>query len=225
MKTTFFLITLFAGAMYSYAQSDCKVYPSEISEFYTGDCKKGRAHGHGRAEGINIYEGDFKKGYPEGEGVYTWKNGDIYRGAFHKGLKHGKGELSFKLNGMDTTTIGYWREDKYIGLTNEPPYKILESTSIDRVSTTHNDSNINEIVIYFLQNGARNDGISDIVVQHSSGVYKTDRRAVVRFVDINMPFEAKVNYTATNKLKTSSTYCTFSFKISQEGHWEFRLNN
>ena len=32
-------------------QSDCKVYPSKITEFYVGDCKKGLAHGNGKAEG------------------------------------------------------------------------------------------------------------------------------------------------------------------------------
>ena len=51
-------------------QSECKVKMASISGSYTGDCKKGLAHGKGNARGIDSYEGQFSKDCLKGKG-YT----------------------------------------------------------------------------------------------------------------------------------------------------------
>lgn len=214
------------GISYSVqAQSDCKVYPSKITDHYTGECKKGLAHGIGKAEGIDIYEGKFKKGYPHGEGTYTWKNGDVYIGEFERGRKEGEGKLSFTTHGKDTTIIGYWRSDEYIGLVYEAPYKVLEKVSIERISFNHAESDRDEITIMFYQNGVRNNGVSNKMIQNTNGNYQTEGSSWVRFYNIELPFEGKITYQTQNKLKTSTVYCSFGFKISQKGKWEIRIHN
>lgn len=225
MNRVFLLVLALLGPITGFTQSDCKVYPSAISEFYVGDCKKGLAHGMGKAEGVDMYEGEFKKGYPQGEGVYTFKNGSVYRGHFDKGMKHGKGELTFKVHGKDSVTVGYWREDKYIGLTNEPPYRVLEKTSIERYTFSHEDSDENEVTLMFFQGGVRNNGMSNVIIQNTSGTYRTEGVSWVRFSNIELPFQGKVTYQTLNKAKSISIYCSFSFKISQEGKWNVRVTN
>jgi len=44
------------------AQNRCKVLKKEISSEYHGKCKKGLAHGKGKADGIDSYYGHFTKG-------------------------------------------------------------------------------------------------------------------------------------------------------------------
>ena len=57
-------IVLLAGFGSAYSQnSNCQVNMKSISGSYAGGCKKGLAHGSGRAEGLDIYEGGFKKDY------------------------------------------------------------------------------------------------------------------------------------------------------------------
>jgi len=73
------------------AQNECKVLVPELSGSYFGKCKKGLAHGKGKALGIDSYDGNFRKGLPHGGGVYKWENGAIYDGDWREGLRDGKG--------------------------------------------------------------------------------------------------------------------------------------
>ena len=207
------------------AQSDCKVYPSKIVGYYAGECKKGLANGDGYAEGIDTYEGHFKKGYPDGMGTYTWKNGNVYTGEFKKGLKEGEGELTFTINRVDTTTVGFWEKDQYIGITDEPAYKIFEKLNIDNVSVTYTDLEVNQAVIMFYQNGTNNQKISEISVQYSSGNYSNQGTSGLRFMNIELPFEGKISYRTQTKLRTSMIYCSFRFKINRDGKWDIRVRN
>ena len=80
VKNFFFVFNLLLAG-FTYAQ-DCKVLKESISGSYTGDCKKGRAHGEGTAKGEDSYTGEFKKGLPHGFGKYTWADGSMYEGDF-----------------------------------------------------------------------------------------------------------------------------------------------
>jgi hypothetical protein len=103
---------------------DCKVSLENLKGTYTGDCKGNKANGKGIATGMDKYEGSFLSGLPEGDGVYTWANGNIYRGTFLKGLKNGKGSLVYRRTGLpDSVIVGYWKKDIYQG-ENEFPYRI-----------------------------------------------------------------------------------------------------
>ena len=88
----------------------CEVLMETIKGKYDGTCNKNLANGIGKSIRIDAYEGNFKNGLPEGEGIYTWANGDFYKGFFKKGLKNGKGYLHIKvLNNSDSIINGYWK--------------------------------------------------------------------------------------------------------------------
>ena len=91
LKSSFIFAMLFFICPYLFSQ-DCIVEKDSLKGTYTGDCKKGKASGHGKAIGADTYEGEFNSGWPDGEGTYTWSNGNIYKGSLKKGLKNGRRE-------------------------------------------------------------------------------------------------------------------------------------
>ncbi|HET6723582.1 MAG TPA: hypothetical protein VFH07_12575 [Chitinophagaceae bacterium] len=111
----------------SFSQT-CEVDKESLKGTYTGDCKKNKAHGKGKAIGIDTYEGDFKNGLPDGQGIYTWSNKNVFEGKYVKGLREGKGIITFKRQGaQDSIVEGYWKKDAYIG-PNEKPWIVYSKT-------------------------------------------------------------------------------------------------
>ncbi len=88
------------------------------------------------------YVGEQKNGQPEGKGVLTDTIGNVFKGSFKKGKKEGYGELTIKnAIGKDSTLIGYWKKDQYVGL-YEFPYKIIsKSYMISNASITYEPAN------------------------------------------------------------------------------------
>lgn len=205
------------------AQSDCRVLMPEIDSIYEGKCKKGLAHGKGLAMGTDTYEGRFKKGWPDGKGIYTWKNGDIYEGDFLDGVKEGEGKFSYKINGQDTTLVGIWKEDVYIGPKPKNP-KVKQTTSIDRHNFRKNSDAQNRVLIDFYQNGGRNHGITDLLITADSG-YEFELGHSKGFKDMAFPVTMLVKYTTPNKLQTRMVYCIFEFVIYEPGDWRVELFN
>lgn len=124
LKLFFTFAGLFFISSYIFSQ-DCLVEYDSLKGTYTGDCKKGKANGHGKAVGTDAYEGEFKSGLPAGEGTYTWKNGNVYKGKFEKGLKEGKGVMTYKRPDLTDSVIeGFWKNDIYVGK-YEKPFKII----------------------------------------------------------------------------------------------------
>jgi hypothetical protein len=150
MKTFFLFVTLVLGCTMLKAQDSvsCEVVLLPIVGKYTGECKNNKAHGMGKSVGMDTYEGEFKKGYPDGEGTYTWKNGDFYKGALKKGLRQGKGEFHFLHPGApDSVVAGYWHKDAYKGL-NLKPYVIVNTTSdVGRVEVNKMSGKENSISV------------------------------------------------------------------------------
>ena len=79
-------------------------FENRIEGKYTGDSKKGVAHGNGKSVGIDTFEGKFRKGIPQGKGTYifgeevefrgtAYKKGDKYVGSFSDGLFIGEGKV------------------------------------------------------------------------------------------------------------------------------------
>lgn len=141
MKQLLILLVLYAGIIKVSAQNtECSVLLDSLKGTYSGGCKNGKANGAGNAVGVNSYDGEFKNGLPEGQGKYTWSNGDYYYGGWKKGQKDGKGQLHQFENGKETLVTGYWKKDNYRG-EYENPYVITNVTSeVGRVQVTNMNS-------------------------------------------------------------------------------------
>jgi hypothetical protein len=152
---------------YSLSAQDCTVALASLRGTYTGSCKSGKANGQGKAVGQDTYEGHFKSGLPDGNGIYTWSNGDSYQGSFEKGVKQGHGKMVMKLSGRaDSIVDGYWKKDEYIG-EYEKPYKLLLRTNkITKVDIKPSDVRGNQITIWVSSTksgGATLQGIVPVV--------------------------------------------------------------
>ncbi len=205
------------------AQKRCKVLKKNISEHYTGRCKKGLANGKGKAVGIDTYFGHFKKGLPEGKGTYFWASGDKYIGYWKKGFRWGKGTLYIHGNSKDTIISGLWKNDKYLGPIPPKP-KVIASRGVDRYTFQKIDDSRDRVLIDIYQNGSRNTEISNFIMNSSSGA-NTQIGNSVGFEFIDFPVEIKLIYQTFNKLHTAKIYVKFQFVISQPGDWRVTIVN
>lgn len=101
-------------------QESCRVRLPDLAGSYDGECRRGKAHGQGKAIGRDTYEGEFAKGLPHGHGTYTWATGDYYEGEFVKGAKEGEGKMVFapvKADSVqtDSVQVGLWKNDLFLG--------------------------------------------------------------------------------------------------------------
>lgn len=129
----------------AYSQT-CEVDRESLKGTYTGECKKNKAHGKGKAVGTDTYEGDFKNGIPDGNGKYTWANKNVFEGRYVKGLREGKGIMTFKnQNAQDSVVEGFWKKDAYIGK-NENPWVVHSKTgSVRDVKVEFSPDNVRRI--------------------------------------------------------------------------------
>lgn len=134
IKAAVIVLLLFSFTAYS---QTCEVDKESLKGTYTGDCKKDKAHGKGKAVGTDTYEGEFKNGVPDGQGTYTWSNKNVFEGKFIKGLRDGKGKMTMKREGaQDSVVEGFWKKDAYIGK-NEKPWLVHNKTgSVRNVEVT-----------------------------------------------------------------------------------------
>ena len=131
MKNTIIKPVIFSAVIficYHSVAQDCEVDMANIKGTYTGECKKGKAHGQGKSAGMDVYEGSFKSGLPDGQGTYTWSNGNVFAGKYLKGLREGKGIMTFKKEGtQDSVVEGFWKKDAYTGK-YEKPWQVHSKT-------------------------------------------------------------------------------------------------
>ena len=200
------------------SNADCKVKQEPINKRYEGDCKKGYAHGIGKAWGEeDQYEGAFKKGLPHGEGKYTWGNGSHYSGAFVKGKMDGRGVLVLKdTSGKDTVKKGYFKDNEYLGEYKDP-YKVISNQGIRKVD--------------FVNRGIK--GLKEVrLVVYSNGSIITPSLTIR---DINNTRVEQNNGTVMSnvifplkRVEVSFTVNTISyhliFEIYQQGNWEVNIS-
>jgi hypothetical protein len=126
----------------------CEVDKESLKGTYTGDCKKNKAHGKGKAVGTDTYEGEFKNGIPDGNGTYTWSNKNVFEGKFIKGLREGRGKMTMKREGgQDSVVEGFWKKDAYIGK-NEKPWIVHSKTgSVREVEVEYTSDPLSRIKI------------------------------------------------------------------------------
>lgn len=220
IKSTFLILLLLCGSLI-YAQTDeCKVIKAEIAGTYTGDCKKGLAHGKGIAQGIDRYEGHFNKGLPSGTGTYRWANGVYYEGEWKNGLREGEGKMVYP----DSVVKGFWKQDKYMGKKIIPPYQIINSLSVSRSTFTKTPEKSNRVKIRIMQGGQENISIEEFSLAYDSGSeYRSGNYYGIQ--DVTFPVSIKVKYRSWNQLMTSQYNVTFEFVINDPGSWDVAIFN
>lgn len=226
MKHIFLISSIFLCLSYAHnirAQESCKVLIPEIDSIYTGKCKKGLAHGKGHAIGVDSYKGKFSKGLPSGKGTYIWANGDKYEGNWANGMRNGEGTLSLKLADKDSIIEGIFDDNKYLGPKPKPP-RIITKTSIDRYTIKQTGGIKNRVLIDFLQNGARNTGIINLIITSSKGV-ETSVGHSIGYEFIEFPVTIRVNYETLNKLKSELYQAIFEFEITEPGDYIVEIHN
>jgi len=188
----------------AYSQT-CEVDRESLKGTYTGDCKKNKAHGKGKAIGTDSYEGDFKNGIPDGSGKYTWNNKNAFEGRYVKGLREGKGTMTFRqANGQDSVVEGYWKKDVYVGK-NEKPYQIISKTSSVRsVEAEYTPDNLSRVKV-IITNTTGGTGTS---------VGITPKAKVDNIVVLKGNFQRQTNLESHYKsTETSFLEITFPFRI------------
>ena len=226
MKNLFLFLGILALSALSsqvLAQETCKVLKPGIDSVYHGKCKKGLAHGKGKADGIDSYFGRFAKGLPDGKGTYTWANGDIYTGDWDEGIRHGEGTYTFKVNEKDTTLSGLWKNDEYLGPKPEKPH-VTSNVGVDRYTFKRISDAKDRVLVNILQNGMKNTGISNFLMSGTAGI-ETTLGQEVGYDYIEFPITIKVSYITFNKLRTQQYPVTFEFKISEPGDWRVEIHN
>ena len=208
--------------LHSYGQdNECKVLLNGLDEQYSGECKKGLAHGEGKAEGsLGKYEGKFKKGFPNGQGRLDYNEtiaeGAYYVGSWQKGERDGEGTY---YHSKDSITAGYWEDDDYIGK-YAYPYKVLSSQAVPRYKFTKTSViGTPNIQIQFKRQGVLT--MSEIItlqVQASSGSESRLQNYVV-IENVDFPFEGFLTLSVTNRMKANTYSASFSFVINEEADW------
>ncbi len=218
----FSLILLLSCGQIS-GQENCRVFIPALSGTYSGDCKKGLAHGKGISSGTDSYEGQFRKGRPHGFGTYTWATGEVYTGQWKEGKRNGIGKFTFSTSLNDSILDGQWVNDKYAGPVVPKPL-IKSKEGVDRYSFRNNGNSKNRVMINMYQNGARNTGISDFMMSSTSG-YESSLGPASGFEEVTFPVTIKVMYTTQNKLNTTLVNVKFEFEISEPGDWTVDIHN
>lgn len=226
MKRFFTIATLIAAGLAGFtvnAQELCKVLLPQISGSYEGGCKKGLAHGQGKAKGTDHYEGQFRAGYPDGKGTYVWSTGEKYTGQWKNGKRNGIGEYTFLDNGKDTTNRGQWTDDQYTGPVYAKP-EVLQKDGVDRYSFQKNGDLRKRVLINFYQNGMRNTVLNNLLLSSGSG-YETTLGISTGYDEVTFPVTIKISYTTMNKLNSMPVNVRFEFEISEPGDWVVDIHN
>lgn len=219
-----FLLLLFFGSLgtVGYSQQDCKVLIPAIADNYVGKCKKGLAHGKGKAFGVDKYEGMFRKGLPNGEGTYIWSTGEIYEGKWLEGQKDGIGVYIVKIDGKDSITAGVWDNGEYIGPVPERP-RVLGSVSVDKYRFSKRGDG-HKVLIDIYLNGNYNTDLANFTILGTSG-NEIQMGHSIGFDNVNFPFTGKISYLTWNKAHSSQHYSKFEFEISEPGNWLVVIHN
>lgn len=145
------------------SSQDCSVEMQSLKGNYSGECKKGKANGKGKAVGTDIYEGQFKSGLPDGEGIYLWSGGNRYNGGFVSGLKEGVGTMLYKrTNATDSIVEGFWKNDLYVGK-DENPYRVyFKSKNINELETSFKDDKFYKISFEITNNTSGKANVTNI---------------------------------------------------------------
>jgi hypothetical protein len=202
----------------------CMVKIPAISQEYSGECRRGLAHGNGFANGRDIYQGNFRRGLPHGSGKYIWSNGDFYEGDWRNGKRHGHG--TFFMAQIDSTFYGLWMNDEFKRMVDTlgvrtPDYRIhyqRNLTNIRFIRTGDGDK-----VLFTMREPSANRNISNLSTFGTSGSYINYTRHF-GYEHAEFPFEGKISFLAPSKSGMVVYQIELFFEIFEPGIWEVHLN-
>lgn len=218
------VLVMLLGSSFIWAQSQCEVLKKDIVGEYEGGCKKGLAHGKGKASGENIYEGTFKKGLPNGKGYILYSDGGKYIGNWKNGVRNGEGKYMINIDGKDSIQEGIWKKGKYVGKKAVKQFKVTKKISVSRYRIKKVGDGMDRVTIKVRYKGqALKNALGNVVV--NSGTRENYSGYVV-FKNINLyPFNCDMRYVVPSTLGTASVNVEFSFKILAKGEWVVELNH
>lgn len=215
------IITLFCLCLFAYqadGQKECDVLHDGLKDTYDGNCKKGLAHGVGKATGkLGLYEGSFRKGLPDGNGKLRYADGAYFDGTWDKGLRDGKGKF---VSSNNEVTEGYWKDDEYQGKYKKPyEYRVVRG-NLPRLSFNKRNDFGKDIELTFLRDGQRSRAaVSGLLVQSSSSILNDSGITFTGFQNVEYPFEAQVDFTYKPRGSALPTDVRVEFTIYEEGDW------
>jgi len=229
---TFLMLLSFVSLVL--AQYDCKVLVEDLQGQYNGDCKKGLANGNGSAKGIESYTGEFKRGYPNGFGVYIYKDSSRYIGNFKKGKKDGYGMLVRKTDtGGKILDYGLWITDSLV-IPNDTKalYKVKERKGVKVIDPklTTDESIKSQVWINFKIDGVPDKSVNVTRAEISSGkqIDTQDRalNTLVAFDEISVfPVTFYLEYQIRKTDQFLPVDCAVQIMLFTPGLWEINLNH
>lgn len=217
-KLIVLIITLSIYCGYVSGQGDCQVLIPSLAGNYSGDCKAGLADGLGEAVGEDYYKGEFSKGFPNGDGIYLWKNGATYTGEWKKGKRHGDGRYEIKTEEGDSVLAGQWRNDKFVGAKSPPPYVVEYRTGVGRISFMKIGDRP-YIKYKFSRSGADAYSlVSNLLLQSSSGSEKL-ANDFTGYENVTYPFKGRMTFNVPNDFYTATITCEVRLTINEPGAW------
>ncbi len=219
--------------------NECEVLMPGLEGTYEGECRRGRAHGTGVAEGRDRYEGEFRRGWPHGEGKYTWANGDVYQGEWRNGrregqgtyewvtgevyegewkqdMRHGQGEYSFFENDSDTTLTGRWVDDEFREGREEREWREVHNRTIDRYRVIERGEGNMIMVRMRTFDGSE---VYNLRIEGDSG-HRITISDMTGLAEVDFPTRVIIRYTTWNRMRTALVDASLELEFNKAAEWE-----
>lgn len=236
------VIALFFNQSPLHAQ-DCEVLLEALSGDYSGECRKGRAHGEGIARGEDlVYEGEFRKGFPHGEGTLTFADGRIFEGEWKNGEVYGYGTLKQpdgdKKQGYFKGTVTGFR---YMGeeKSSLAGYLVLETERLENATYNfvNTDPESDQITIQIFENNIRK--ITNFEILEITGgviqlVNNSGGRLTAEIDRVTFPVTIGIRYiipygtqdtTLSGGVDNMFSPRMMRFTIMEPGHWVLNITH
>jgi hypothetical protein len=235
----YFFVTGFIMQVLSLSAQDCKVLVDSLRGTYTGECRKGLAHGTGTASGTDSYTGNFKNGYPEGQGKYTWKNGDWYEGEWKKGKQNGMGTFTHRVingTGQTETMTGFFKNGEYKGKFERPYTTEMLTNNFSSISIKKMNTLVSEITFTIKNTTAGGSTNSQPVLpkseikniqllqgNYTEMIYDTASQVTNRYIFRNViyPFSAIITF---ERARSVQQVAIAKIELNENGNWMIRVD-
>ena len=226
MKPSIPLLLSFFFALNTTGQ-ECNVMLDSLKGSYIGEYRKGLANGTGTATGTDSYSGQFKNGYPDGNGKYTWKNGDWYEGEWKKGKQNGKGTFNHRVingQGQTETLTGFFKNGEYKGKFEKPYTTDMLTNNFTSISVKKMNTLISEIT-FTVKNTTAGGSTNSQLVQgnYTELVYDSTSQVTNRYTFRNIiyPFSAIITF---ERARSVQQVAVAKIELNESGNWMIRVD-